>query len=416
MKLLNSASDRFSSIRLPESRRFWITTAVLVLIVEIALSISFWNWLSGGESGSTTVRNIGFMIAGSVALPLAIWRATVADRQASAAQCQAAIAQRGLLNERYQKGAEMLGNERLPVRLGGIYALQQLAEDHLEGYHRQAMRLLCTFVRYPSRSQRLAGTGQSDEKGSPIRPDVGAAIDAIAYRSDQAITLETEYRFTVHLNSADLRGAKLAHAKLTGAVLRNANLAHAKLRHANLVDTDLVNVDMCDADFYRANLCNADLTNTKLINARFVYANLTRAYLNDAKAAKADFREAIMEGVDLSKAIMPCATLVDANLTGARLIGAKLPGANFIGTELHGARLTSTKLSDATLEYANLYGASLKDANLSGANLMHVTSLTQAQLDEARADPDKPPKLDGVLDAETGEQLVWRGKPLNDGA
>ena len=36
----------------------------------------------------------------------------------------------------------------------------------------------------------------------------------------------------------------------------------------------------------------------------------------------------------------------------------------------------------------------------------------QYQLDAARADPDNPPKLDGVLDAETGKPLVWRGGPV----
>ena len=43
-----------------------------------------------------------------------------------------------------------------------------------------------------------------------------------------------------------------------------------------------------------------------------------------------------------------------------------------------------------------------------------ATGLTQDQLDMARADPDHPPKLDGVKDAITGEQLIWRGKPLDD--
>ena len=63
--------------------------------------------------------------AAGVGLPLAIWRTKTADRQADTAQ-------QSLLNERYQKGAEMLGNSALAVRMGGIYALQRLAEDHPE--------------------------------------------------------------------------------------------------------------------------------------------------------------------------------------------------------------------------------------------------------------------------------------------
>ena len=58
--------------------------------------------------------------AGLIALPLALWRGHVAEQQANAAQ-------QSLRNERYQKGAEMLGSEVLSVRLGGIYGLQQFS-------------------------------------------------------------------------------------------------------------------------------------------------------------------------------------------------------------------------------------------------------------------------------------------------
>ena len=87
-----------------------------VAIVMVVLLIMFWEWLNGGESASTTIRNIALVAAGLIALLLAIWRAVVAELQANTAQ-------QGLLNERYQKGAEMLGSDVLSVRLGGIYAL-----------------------------------------------------------------------------------------------------------------------------------------------------------------------------------------------------------------------------------------------------------------------------------------------------
>ena len=88
---------------------------------------TFWRWLRDGESSSTTIRNLGLVIAATIALPLAIWRSMVAARQADAARKQSETAQRGLLNERYQKGAEMLGSNVLVVRLDGIYALVRLS-------------------------------------------------------------------------------------------------------------------------------------------------------------------------------------------------------------------------------------------------------------------------------------------------
>ena len=142
------------------------------------LSTTFWEWLRGGpggvESGSTTVRNLGLVIGGFIAILLAVWRSRVAERQADAAQQQvtatqqqlrtaqhqadaaqrqADTAQQNLLNERYQRGAEMLGSDVLAVRLGGIYALRHLAEEHPKQYHVQIMRLLCAFARHPTRDE-----------------------------------------------------------------------------------------------------------------------------------------------------------------------------------------------------------------------------------------------------------------------
>ena len=64
------------------------------------------DWLSNLESWSTIIRNFGLVIAAVIALWFAKKRIVVSDRQAETAQ-------RGLLNERYQKGAEMLGSRVL---------------------------------------------------------------------------------------------------------------------------------------------------------------------------------------------------------------------------------------------------------------------------------------------------------------
>ena len=98
--------------------------------------------LSNLESWSTIIRNFGLVIAAGIALWFAKQRIMVADRQAK-------IAQLGLLNERYQKGAEMLASGDLTGHIGGIYALAGLAREHPGDYHTKIMRLLCAFVRHP---------------------------------------------------------------------------------------------------------------------------------------------------------------------------------------------------------------------------------------------------------------------------
>ena len=104
---LKKQADR----RIAKSGWFWITAwAVLVIVASLISSTYYWDWLSAEESNSSTIRNIFLAAAALIALPLAIWRSTVAGRQADTAQQQSGIAQRGLLNERYEKGP--LGRHR----------------------------------------------------------------------------------------------------------------------------------------------------------------------------------------------------------------------------------------------------------------------------------------------------------------
>ena len=101
--------------RLPKSGAFWfIVSALAMLVVGVAFSAVLWDWLKlesqSSESNVTTIRSTALVIGGAVALVFAFWRSRVAERQAGTAQ-------HGLMNERYQKGAEMLGSEVLSVSL-----------------------------------------------------------------------------------------------------------------------------------------------------------------------------------------------------------------------------------------------------------------------------------------------------------
>ena len=268
----------------------------------------------------------------------AVWRGVLAQRQAETAQRQSETAQQGLLNERYQKGAEMLGSDVLPARLGGIYALQQLAEDYPDQYHLRITRLLCGFVRLSASGPMIESVPEaSDEQDSEpktLRADVQDAMQAIVARSPAGIALETKGGIKLYLNDAYLSNLQLL----------DANLAYARLT--------------------KANLSGSVLTGADLSFARFRLANLSGARLRGANLSEADF-------------------------WGTILCGTVLRNANISGADFCGIRARSS-----------LYRTPAR-------------GLTQTQLDEALANTDNPPHLEGVLDAETGEQLVWRGKPID---
>ena len=338
---------------------WWILSIVAIGGIGILVSWLFWGELHcAKDSPSTTVRNLAFVIGGIIAIVLAVWRSRVSE-------CQAATAQGSLLNERYQKGAEMLGSDVLAVRLGGIYALQRLAQERDE-YHVPIMRLFCAFVCNPTETKddKSVATNEEYEHSRPPRPDVVAIMEAIASRKIDRLTLEQEDGFYPDFRYANLIGLNLSR-------IGNVDLSWSRLTGANLSYIWLP-------------------PQTNFSQVREAYgANLSYARLN-----RVNFKLCNFWGTDLSDSLL-------------------------IGANLQCADLRKANLANTTLATADLSGATFRDANLSGTQFSlddhpPARGLTQNQLDDARATADNPPNLNGVLDTHTGKQLVWRGKSLGN--
>lgn len=366
-------------------------------IAGVCTALAYWDAIHPDRSYEVspieTIRNVGLVVGGGLAFVFAWWRALVAERQADAArsqvetaQSQADIALRTLSYERYQRGAEMLGSPTLAVRLGGIYALQQLAAEHPNEYHVQVVRLLCAFVRNPTEDavldQEIEVEGEIMQKR--IREDAQAALSAIGMRSSNQIQIEFDEEFTVdlqyaYLQSADLRGCKLDWADLTGVRLENANLSEATFRSARLV--------------------RANLTSARLIRASFKCAICRQAQFRGAIARGADFRNADLEGT-----IWVNATLNDADLSFSKLQGALLEGSRIVGAVVSGAVLG---LGRRRVEFP-IDTSEGEDFGISHTRVH--TWITQTQLNQTR-DPDNcPPSIEpGTPDRESDSQLVWNG-------
>ena len=259
----------------------------------------------------------------------------------------------------------MLGSRVLAVRLGGIYALQRLAGEH-ERYHVPIMQLFCTFVCSPPKTEDKNTSATSGEDGQPIllRPDLVAIMQAIASRSTERISLEQEGNFRL-----DFRHAKLDALDLL-------RIGDVNLSRCILTDSDLSHVQFPpEANFSR--VCHA-------YRAKLCWARLIRVNLEFSNLMDADLSESLLSGAKLC-----CADLRNANLSNAILAGADLSGA-----ELRGANLSGAKFSFDDQPPAR--------------------GLTQDELDLARAEPENPPNLDGVVDTITGRPLVWRGKTVED--
>ena len=387
--------------RLRSRRRVIVASALSVAAVAVlALLVMFWEWLSGGDSGSTTIRNLALVLAGVVALCLAGWRSMVADRQAKTAQ-------QGLLNERYQKGAEMLGSDVLSVRLAGIYALQRLVTEHPEQYHLQVMRLFCAFVRLPTKDQILESGQAPIRPGSllGLRQDVESVMDAIGSRGSTGIALERKADYRLDLRGADLPEAQILNSDLSRAMFHHSNLSGIHVANTDLTGAFFRDADMSEAQFYDvsftgAHLASANLSGAMLQGAEMVRMNLHNVNLSGANLGGANLSGSILQNAKLSKA-----WLDHANLSAASFLRADLSRSLLIGADLSGARMLDTDLTSANISDANISGV---EFSLGGQQ--PVKGLTQSQLDRALAGPENPPELLGVLDAETNQQLAWHGR------
>ena len=372
-----------------------ITVVLAIVVVGMVITIKYWDWLSDGEdSPGPTVRTASLIIGGAVAAVLTLWRSILSERQwqvsqeqVEVAQGQARIAQESLLNQRYERATEMLSSQVPVVRLGGVYALSNLAKDYPEQYHLSVVELLCAFLRNPTEFQNDTAIRLVNDNPNirPIvREDVQAAFRAVAHRSRDGIEIERKRGYRLDLAKTDLRGMDAGG----GGDLSRASLQESDLRHAI---------------FSEMNLSRASLLAAKLDHCYLSRSNLHKADLNIANMSFCS-----MESVDLTEAT--------------------------VGIEMQAVELSRTNLSNAKLLAPNLEGAVLQNTNLTGANFVAVPGsrrevsstgaehnvsfqvlprLTQRQLDEAVADPNNPPAIPhGTLDIETGEPLVWRGRPI----
>ena len=114
----------------------WILAGSLLFLAAcVATTYCNWTLLHGdAESPAETIRNVGLLVGGTIALVIAWWRGIINTEQERTAK-------RVLANDRYQKAVELLANNASPVRRAGLFALLNLAQEHPEEYARTVLDL-----------------------------------------------------------------------------------------------------------------------------------------------------------------------------------------------------------------------------------------------------------------------------------
>ena len=353
-----------------------VSFVALALLFILALTyqenIGEWvGWIlkNEGESNSAIVRNIVLVVVPIVALPLALWRLVVADRQSKTAQLS-------LLNERFKQGVEMLISPRLAARLGGISILEQLAKESVIQHHIQIVELFSTLIRNPPRYEEEIVVDTKEKNSADenlpkdlleLRVDLQTMLWVLERRSNEGKKIEKEQNYFV-----DFSKSKLSLAKFGGSDWSSTQFMFA----------DLSNASIKNCDMRRALLTFACLT-----GATFITSNLSEAHLGNADLSEVEFME-----VDL----------VEANLEYCNLNRAV-----FYMADLTNARLCYADLSEARFVDVNFLDVDLTNANFSGVVLINPINLTQVQINQFIGKPENLRDLSDLKDANTGEILIW---------
>jgi hypothetical protein len=171
MPVMDAAGEGAHRSRRPLSLRAVVVAGVVVLLCA-AISILFLVWpipLIPAETADErlaalrTALTIGAGAAGAAALLLAGRRQVHPEEAAAAIELDA---RERRITELYIKAVDQLGSGEAPVRLGGLHALERLAQDNPD--HRQtAVDVICSYLRMPfpieveAASARVPATSRS---------------------------------------------------------------------------------------------------------------------------------------------------------------------------------------------------------------------------------------------------------------
>jgi hypothetical protein len=213
----------------------------------------------------------------------------------------------GQVTERFTRAIDQLGEKKLAVKLGGIYALERIAWDSKRD-HGPTMEVLTAFIRehaplVPARSGsepegREAGPTPPRQDEAPDRKALPTDIQAILTvlgrrnadydRPNSSLILARTNLQGADLIEANLQGAVLNGATLQGAFLSGANLQGAILNGANLQGAFLQGANLQGASLHGANLQGASLHGANLQDADLYQANLVDAQIDSATEADED--------------------------------------------------------------------------------------------------------------------------------
>ena len=295
-------------------------------------------------------------------------------RRISIAEDGLKVTQEGQITERFTRAVDQLGNEKMEIRLGGIYALERIANESEKDYW-PIMEILIAYIRMNSHIREEDYTNLDFKELSNkafletrLResPEIQAIITVISRRK--------KFLGAGELFGLEFQKTYLRAANFTGITTDRTITFRGNDREVHLEG----------AIFYYSDLIGANLEHTHLEKANFDHAYITRTYFMNSNLEGSNFRNSHLERASFEGAKLEGAWFDWAELHGAIFAKADLKRTLFSTADLTYAIFSEADLEEAEFNGANLENASFREANLKGANLEGAKNLTINQLSKAK--------------------------------
>jgi uncharacterized protein YjbI with pentapeptide repeats len=405
---LNEAYEAYKKFKVPSLSEIRDTASehsktslviVILLVLLLLMSLQYIPHYQVSQFNITNQKDLAdaensyratlAQIFGGVAIAIGIYytwrRITIAENNLK-------VSQDGQITERFTRAIDQLGNEKIEIRLGGIYALERIADESDQDYW-PIMEILTAYVRnkLPAETIELKRKDfvrtdirdYEDLKNKYKLPlDIQTILTVIGRRKYSCYNKEIE---CLDLQKTKISGADLTGAHLEEANLENSDLQFAKLLFANLMRAYLQKANLCHAHLYKTYLHEANLKNTYIREATITSADFTNSNLQDADLQGAHMFYVNFEGADFraDEDFSPSFWGIDL-VEGATLENAYISESNFKNANLKGTNLNRSTLNNVYFEEANLEGASFEGASLEGSILKGAKNLTVDQLSKAK--------------------------------
>jgi uncharacterized protein YjbI with pentapeptide repeats len=229
-----NAREQLSEPDRPLSKRTIVLGGVLVGVVGAVAIAALLYFYGGGTDqariGLDVVRTAGTLVVGTggaIALLLAARRQRSTEltlehqREVAATAAQDAVERR--ITELYTRAVDQLGNDKAPVRLGGLHALERLATNDPD-QQQTIVDVICAYLRMPY------------DLPDDNSPDEDAPVDArIRYdqqRQELQVRLTAQRILTAHLRTDSVTFWRNIDLDLIEAQLHKLDLRNCQIRAA----------------------------------------------------------------------------------------------------------------------------------------------------------------------------------------